>query len=53
MIIKSHILQLFSESGMKYFLSKENVLLKNFGEYAENVSKSIKSNIEQNSPSDY
>jgi len=46
MIIKGHILQLFSDSGKRYFLSKENVLMKDYGDYAEKVTKSIKENIE-------
>lgn len=46
MIIKGHIMQLFSESGKKYFLSQENVLLKDFGDYAGNVTKSLKENVE-------
>lgn len=47
MIIKGHILQLFSDSGKRYFLSQENVLLKDYGDYAEKVTKSIKENIEE------
>ena len=47
MIIKGHILQLFSDSGKRYFLSQENVLLKDYGDYAEKVTKSIKANIEE------
>lgn len=35
MIIKGHLRQLFSDSGKRYFLSQEDVLLKDFGEYAE------------------
>jgi hypothetical protein len=46
MIIKGHILQLFSESGKRYFLSQEKVLLKDFGEYAEKTTKMLKENIE-------
>ena len=46
MIIKGHILQLFSDSGKRYFLSQERVLLKDFGEYAEKITKSLKENIE-------
>ena len=47
MIIKGHIMQLFSDSGKRYFLSQENVLLKDFGEYAEKVTKSLKENVEK------
>ena len=47
MIIKGHILQLFSDSGKRYFLSQENVLLKDYGGYAERVTKSIKASIEE------
>jgi hypothetical protein len=39
-------MQLFSDSGKRYFLSQENVLLKDFGEYAEKVTKSLKENVE-------
>jgi hypothetical protein len=38
---------LFSDSGKRYFLSQENVLLKDYGDYAEKVTKSIKANIEE------
>lgn len=47
MIIKGHILQLFSDSGKRYFLSKENVLLKDFAEYAEKITKALRENIEK------
>lgn len=47
MIIKGHIMQLFSDSGKRYFLFRENVLLKDFGEYAEKVTKSVKEHIEK------
>lgn len=47
MIIKGHIMQLFSDSGKRYFLSQENVLLKDFGDYAEKVTKSLKENVEK------
>jgi len=46
MIIKGHILQLFSDSGKRYFLAQEGVLLKDFGEYAEKATKSIRASIE-------
>lgn len=45
-IIKGHIRNFFSESGKMYFLSKENVLLKNFGDYAEKITRSIKDHVE-------
>jgi hypothetical protein len=47
MIIKGHILQLFSDSGKKYFMSQENVLLKDFGTYAEQTTKSLKAHVEK------
>lgn len=46
MIIKGYSLQLSNPSQMGYFLSHNNVLLKNFGDYAENVTKSLCSHIE-------
>ena len=45
MIIKGHIMQLFSDSGKRYFLSQENVLLKDFSEYAEKVTNALKDNV--------
>ncbi|HGJ65946.1 TPA: hypothetical protein ENS27_11235 [bacterium] len=47
MIIKGHILQFFGDSGRRYFLSQENVLLKDFGDYAEKITKTIKASIEE------
>lgn len=47
MIIKGHIMQLFSNSGKRYFLSQENVLLKDFGDYAEKVTKALRENVEK------
>ena len=41
MIIKGHILQLFSDSEKRYFLSQENVLLKDYGDYAESWNLSM------------
>ncbi len=40
-------MQLFSDSGKRYFLSQENVLLKDFGEYAQKVTNSLKENVEK------
>lgn len=45
MIIKGHIMQLFSDSGKRYFLSQENVLFKDFSEYAEKVTNALKDNV--------
>lgn len=47
MIIKGHIMKLFSDTGKRYFLSQENVLLKDFGEYAEKITKSVKTHAEK------
>lgn len=46
MIIKGHIRQFFSTSGKMHFLSQENVLLKDFGTYAETITTGIKTHIE-------
>jgi hypothetical protein len=46
MIIKGHIRNFFSRSGKAYFLSQENVLLKDFGSYAEKITCEIKLNAE-------
>lgn len=46
MIIKGHILQLFSLSGRKFFLSSLDVLLKDFSAYAERVTSQIVSHVE-------
>ena len=45
-IIKGYSLQLSNIKQMEYFLSHNNVLLKDFGTYAENVTKSLCSHIE-------
>ena len=45
-IIKGYSLQLSNVSQMGYFLSHNNILLKDFGEYAENVTKSLCNHIE-------
>ncbi len=46
MIIKGHIFQLFSLSGRKYFLSGVNVLLKDFSDYANQVTNDIVAHVE-------
>lgn len=46
MIMKGHILQLFSQSGRKYFLSGVNVLLKDFSAYANQVTGEIVAHVE-------
>lgn len=46
MIIKGHLLQLFSLSGRKFFLSSQDVLLKDFTSYASLVTNQIVSHIE-------
>lgn len=47
MIIKGYFRQLFSTSGKTYLLSQENVLLKNFGEYAKGITGTIKEHVEK------
>lgn len=47
MIIKGHLRQFFSPSGKMHFLSQENVLLKDFGEYAKRVTGTIKEHVEK------
>lgn len=47
MIIKGHIRNFFSDSGKMYFLSQENVLLKEYGDYAEKVTRSLKDHVEK------
>ena len=46
MIIKGHIRQFFSTSGKGYFLSEQNVLLKDFPAYANQVTADIVSHVE-------
>jgi len=41
MIIKGHIFGFFSISGKKHFLSYNDILLKDFGKYAQNVTEQI------------
>ncbi len=45
-IIKGYSFQLCNERQMGYFLSHNNILLKDFGTYAENVTKSLCEHIE-------
>ena len=47
MILKGHIRQFFSNSGKMHFLSQENVLLKDFGDYAEKTTDTLKKHIEE------
>lgn len=47
MIIKGHIRQFFSTSGRGYFLSEQNVLLKDFSAYANQVTSSIIAHVEK------
>ncbi|MCL6592322.1 MAG: hypothetical protein K6U80_20555 [Firmicutes bacterium] len=47
MIIKGHLRQFFSPSGKRHYLSQENVLLKDFGEYAKGVTTKIKEHVEK------
>lgn len=47
MIIKGHILQLFSPSGCGFFLSTLDVLLKDFPAYANQVTSQIVSHTEE------
>ena len=46
MIIKGHIRQFFSTSGKGYFLPEQNVLLKDFSAYANQVTADIVSHVE-------
>lgn len=47
MIIKGHIRQFFSTSGKGYFLSEQNVLLKDFSAYANQVTSDIVAHVEK------
>lgn len=47
MIIKGHIRQFFSTSGRGYFLSEQNVLLKDFSAYANQVTSGIIAHVEK------
>ena len=46
-IIKGHIRQFFSPSGKKYFLSFNNVLLKDFGSYAKTITEELCAHIDK------
>ena len=46
MIIKGYSFQLCNERQMGYFLSHNNILLKDFGSYAETITKSLCEHIE-------
>ena len=41
-IFKGHLRQFFSPSGQSHFLSKENVLLKDYSAYAQSITSQIK-----------
>lgn len=47
MIIKGHIRQFFSTSGKGFFLSEQNVLLKDFSAYANQVTSDIVAYVEK------
>jgi len=47
MIIKGHIRQFYSPSGKKHFLSYNNVLLKDFGSYANEVTGNLCKHVEE------
>lgn len=47
MIIKGHLRQFFSPSGKMHYLSQENVMLKDFGEYTKGVTTKIKEHVEK------
>ncbi len=47
MIIKGHIRQFFSASGKGFFLSEQNVLLKDFSAYANQVTSDIVAHVEK------
>jgi len=46
-IIKGHIRSFFSTSGRGYFLSQQNILLKDFSSYAQQVTSEIVSHVEE------
>lgn len=46
-IIKGHIRQFFSASGKGFFLSEQNVLLKDFSAYASQVTSDIVAHVEK------
>ena len=41
-IFKGHLRQFFSPSGQSHFLSKEDVLLKDYSAYAQSITSQIK-----------
>lgn len=45
-IIKGHIRQFFSPSGKRHFLSEQNILLKDFSAFAEQVTAQVVSHVE-------
>ena len=47
MILKGHILQFYSPSGKKHFLSYNNVLLKDFSSYAQKITQQLCNNIQE------
>ena len=47
MIIKGYLRPFFSLGGRMHYLSQENVLLKDFGKYAEKITEDIKNNSKQ------
>ena len=47
MIIKGYLRSFFNLGGRMYYLSEENVLLKDFGKYAEKITEDIKNNSKQ------
>jgi hypothetical protein len=44
MIIKGHLKSFYPKGSMEYFLSRENILLKNFSEYAQGLTEKITEN---------
>ena len=46
-IIKGHIRQFYSPSGKRHFLSSNNILLKDFGSYANSVTEDLKNHVKQ------
>jgi len=46
MIIKGHSLQLSNLKQFRYFLNHNGILMKDFGAYAYNTSKSLSAHIE-------
>lgn len=46
-IIKGHLRQFFSPSGKRHFLSENNILLKDFSSYANQVTSDLVSHVEK------